>query len=93
VPHGAIVVLLPCRVRWLPVLHWVFWVNTWHDRLYYKLLHGDKDTFALGFALAGHAAQYRQVRGSACRHDAGAQWCSSYWWLAVKGADCSDCFD
>jgi hypothetical protein len=55
-------VLLPCRVRWLSVLHWVFWVNTWHDRLYYKLLHGDKDTFALGFALAGHAAQYRQVR-------------------------------
>jgi hypothetical protein len=49
-------------VRWLSVLHWVFWVNTWHDRLYYKLLHGDKDTFALGFALAGHAAQYRQVR-------------------------------
>jgi hypothetical protein len=55
------VLLLPCRVRWLSVLHWVFWVNTWHDRLYYKLLHGDKDTFALGFALAGHAAQYRQV--------------------------------
>jgi hypothetical protein len=52
-------------VRWLAVLHWVFWVNTWHDALYYKLLHGDKDTFALGFALAGHAAQYRQVRGDA----------------------------
>jgi hypothetical protein len=46
------------------VLHWVFWVNTWHDRLYYKMLHGDKDTFALGFGLAGHAAQHRQVGNS-----------------------------
>lgn len=43
------------------MLHWVLWVNTWHDRLYYRHLHGDKDTFALGFALAGAADQYMQV--------------------------------
>ncbi|WIA36793.1 hypothetical protein OEZ86_008048 [Tetradesmus obliquus] len=53
--------LLLDRARWLSVLHWVLWVNTWHDRLYYRHLHGDKDTFALGFALAGAADQYMQV--------------------------------
>jgi hypothetical protein len=62
----VLLLLVCCRVRWLAVLHWVFWINTWHDRLYYKLLHGDKDTFALGFALAGHAQEYKQVRLASC---------------------------
>jgi hypothetical protein len=30
------------RRRWLAVLHWVLWVNSWHDRLYFRLIHGDK---------------------------------------------------
>eukprot|EP00879_Flechtneria_rotunda_P021305 GHRR01022451.1.p1 GENE.GHRR01022451.1~~GHRR01022451.1.p1 ORF type:complete len:150 (-),score=40.23 GHRR01022451.1:1138-1587(-) len=53
--------LLINRHQWLEVLHWVFWINSWADKLYQKLLHGDKDTFALGFALAGAASSYRQV--------------------------------
>lgn len=49
------------RQRWLKVLYWTFWINTWHQQLYYHVIHGDKDTFALAFALAGQADEYRQV--------------------------------
>ncbi|WIA33900.1 hypothetical protein OEZ86_006999 [Tetradesmus obliquus] len=56
--------LLLDRPRWLSVLHWVFWINSWHEKVGGHL-YGDKDTFSLGFALAGHAEHYRQVGGDA----------------------------
>lgn len=65
--HAAVLVdslLCACRPRWLEVLHWVFWINSWHENIG-GLLYGDKDTFSLGFALAGHAEHYRQVGGAA----------------------------
>ncbi len=37
------------------------WINAFGDRLYHRLLHGDKDTFALAFAAAGKAHCYSQV--------------------------------
>ncbi len=59
--------LLIDRGRHLDALEAAFWVNSWADRLYHKHLHGDKDTFALGFALMGKAHMYRQVgRWSVC---------------------------
>lgn len=54
--------LLINRHRWLAALHWVMWINTWHERVYQRFIHGDKDTFSLGFALAGAAEKYMQVR-------------------------------
>jgi len=30
------------RQRWLKVLYWTFWINTWHQQLYYHVIHGDK---------------------------------------------------
>ena len=36
------------RHRWLEVLHWTFWVNTWHQQLYYRVIYGDK--VGLGFS-------------------------------------------
>lgn len=37
------------------------WINSFSDRLYYRHLHGDKDTFPLAFAAAGKAHCYSQV--------------------------------
>jgi len=34
--------LLLDRQRWLKVLYWTFWINTWHDRLYENYIYGDK---------------------------------------------------
>lgn len=34
--------LLLDRGRWLVVLQWAFWINTWHEQLYYRVIHGDK---------------------------------------------------
>lgn len=28
--------------RWLAVLQWALWINTWHEELYYRVIHGDK---------------------------------------------------
>lgn len=53
--------LLINRLRHLDVLDVIFWINTFSDRLYSKHLHGDKDTFALGFAAAGKASDFSQV--------------------------------
>lgn len=45
--------LLLDRRQWLDVLHWVMWINSWHDRLYYRLIHGDKVQVAVLHALSG----------------------------------------
>jgi hypothetical protein len=34
--------LLIDRSRWLAVLQWALWINTWHEQLYYRVIHGDK---------------------------------------------------
>ncbi len=41
--------------------HHTRWINSFADRLYYRHLHGDKDTFPLAFAAAGKAHCYSQV--------------------------------
>ncbi|KXZ49784.1 hypothetical protein GPECTOR_19g235 [Gonium pectorale] len=43
------------------VLEYLWWINSFGDRLYHSHLHGDKDTFALAFAAAGKAHCYSQV--------------------------------
>ncbi|PNG99199.1 hypothetical protein TSOC_015027, partial [Tetrabaena socialis] len=49
------------RAAHADVLEYLWWINSFGDRLYHRLLHGDKDTFALAFAAAGKAHCYRQV--------------------------------
>ncbi|GLC37647.1 hypothetical protein PLESTM_000631900 [Pleodorina starrii] len=49
------------RVAHADVLEYLWWINSFGDRLYHRLLHGDKDTFALAFAAAGKAHCYSQV--------------------------------
>lgn len=44
------------------VVQYVWLINSFADKLYWKGLHGDKDTFALAFAMAGKAHCYGQVQ-------------------------------
>lgn len=39
--------LLLDRQRWLKVLYWTFWINTWHDQLYENCIYGDKVSMPL----------------------------------------------
>lgn len=47
------------RVRHMDALEYVFLINSYSDVMY-KIIHGDKDTFALGFALANKAHEFTQ---------------------------------
>jgi hypothetical protein len=63
-------------------LETAFWLNAWSD-VTYRLMHGDKDSFALGFAAAGKADEYEQLalppggafRCAFARHRAAAMRC------------------
>ncbi|KAL6765645.1 mannosyltransferase putative-domain-containing protein [Haematococcus lacustris] len=48
------------RGRHADVLQLLWWINTFAPQVYAHI-HGDKDTFPLAFALAGKAAEFRQV--------------------------------
>uniref|UniRef100_A0A7S0VQ31 Uncharacterized protein n=1 Tax=Polytomella parva TaxID=51329 RepID=A0A7S0VQ31_9CHLO len=41
--------------RHFDAMHFIWWINSFSDRLYSKFFHGDKETFPLGFAAAGKA--------------------------------------
>eukprot|EP00877_Chromochloris_zofingiensis_P010931 jgi/Chrzof1/6091/Cz17g09110.t1 len=53
--------LLMNRARHMDAIQFIFWVNTFHKRLYGEYFWGDKDTFSLGFAAAGKAHLFTQV--------------------------------
>jgi hypothetical protein len=52
--------LLIARRHWMAVLHWALWVNSWHDRLYWRLIHGDKVAGACAWR-AGGACMHAQL--------------------------------
>jgi hypothetical protein len=56
--------LLLDRARHWDVLHWAWFLNSHPDPLL-LYLHGDKDTFLMGFFLANKTREYQQVRGLA----------------------------
>lgn len=45
----------------LDALELAYMVNCWADKMHGSLLWGDKDTFAMGMALAGKAHMFSQV--------------------------------
>lgn len=44
----------------MAALEYTFWLNSFSDFMY-DVVHGDKDTFMLGFAAAGQAHSYMQL--------------------------------
>ena len=52
------------RNRHADVLEWVWLLNSYPD-VVYRLMHGDKDTFRLAFALAGKSDLFNQVENFA----------------------------
>ena len=43
------------------VAEWALWINSFSDTIY-RTLWGDKDTYALAFAVAGKAHEFNQLQ-------------------------------
>jgi hypothetical protein len=43
------------------VVEWALWINSFGDSVY-RALWGDKDTYALAFAVAGKAHEFKQMQ-------------------------------
>jgi hypothetical protein len=52
--------LLMDLVRHADVLEYLLWINSWGEMVY-KAVWGDKDTYAVAFAVAGKAQHFTQV--------------------------------
>ncbi|KAI8472516.1 MAG: mannosyltransferase putative-domain-containing protein [Monoraphidium minutum] len=53
--------LMVDRTRHLDVLEWVWFLNSFGDKHVYEFMYGDKDTYGLGFSMAGKGHLYQQV--------------------------------
>jgi hypothetical protein len=55
---------LPVLVWFSPpsdVLEWTWFLNSFSDKHIYDFMYGDKDTFGVGFGLAGKAHLYQHI--------------------------------
>jgi hypothetical protein len=43
------------------VLEWTWFLNSFSDKHIYDFMYGDKDTFGVGFGLAGKAHFYQHI--------------------------------
>jgi pectate lyase len=43
------------------VLEWTWFLNSFSDKHIYDFMYGDKDTFGVGFGLAGKAHMYQHI--------------------------------
>jgi hypothetical protein len=55
--------LLMDLVRHADVMEYLLWINSWGEMVY-KAVWGDKDTYAVAFAVAGKAQHFTQVQVS-----------------------------
>jgi hypothetical protein len=50
-----------CVLLRADVLEWTWFLNSFSDKHIYDFMYGDKDTFGVGFGLAGKAHMYQHM--------------------------------
>lgn len=70
------------------VAEWALWINSFSDSVY-RAVWGDKDTYALAFAVAGKAHVFNQIQVGAAVLSGGPPLAGLCCWLRVPQLDAS----